>query len=230
MKIDYILLDDCEHATGVVVVIDVLRAFTTAAHAFHAGVKRIWPVSKVSEARALQQTMSHALLAGEEHGLPIPGFDFGNSPTQFVGMDLQGREMIQRTTAGTQGLVRSVNAEFLFAASFVCAQATVNAILQLQPANVTFVITGQFPGNPGDEDWACAEYLATLLQGDAPDPTPWLQRVRKSFIAQRFLQSPPNFPATDVSLAMQLDRFDFSMPVQRIDERLCIVPHHSHEL
>ena len=37
MKIHYATLESCHDATGTVVVIDVLRAFTTAAYAFAAG-------------------------------------------------------------------------------------------------------------------------------------------------------------------------------------------------
>jgi 2-phosphosulfolactate phosphatase len=39
MHFNYLSLEECEHAVGVVVVIDVLRAFTTAAYAFAGGIK-----------------------------------------------------------------------------------------------------------------------------------------------------------------------------------------------
>jgi 2-phosphosulfolactate phosphatase len=217
-------LDGCDQAAGVVVVIDVLRAFTTAAYAFAAGVQRIWPAGTVEEARMLKRQLPDALLAGEVNGLPIPGFDFGNSPAAFVGLDLHGRELIQRTTAGTQGLVRSKQATHLFAASFVCARATARTIARLQPERVTFVGTGQHSGRLGEEDRACARYLTALLQEEDPDPTPWLQQARRSPMARRHLRGDSNFPASDLELALQVDRFDFAMPARRIDGRLCVLP------
>jgi hypothetical protein len=46
-----------------------------------------------------------------EHGLPPEGFDFGNSPSRIADLDLRGRDLIHRTGAGTQGIVRSEQAE-----------------------------------------------------------------------------------------------------------------------
>jgi 2-phosphosulfolactate phosphatase len=48
------------------------------------------------------------MACGEVNGLPPEGFDFGNSPTQVMKLDLRGRALVQRTSAGTQGIVRSV--------------------------------------------------------------------------------------------------------------------------
>jgi 2-phosphosulfolactate phosphatase len=98
---------DCGKAEGTVVVIDVLRAFSTAAYAFAAGVRQIQLVSTVEAALELRRQMPGALVMGEVEGLPVPGFDFSNSPPQFNGLDLGGRLLIQRTTSGTQGAVRS---------------------------------------------------------------------------------------------------------------------------
>jgi phosphosulfolactate phosphohydrolase-like enzyme len=44
MKFKYVMLEDCVLATGTVIVIDVLRAFSTAAYAFQLGQKAsTWP-------------------------------------------------------------------------------------------------------------------------------------------------------------------------------------------
>src|SRR5690348_10732262 len=107
--------ETCGVATGVVVAIDVIRAFTTAAVALAAGARDIVPVGTVEEALALRARFPGALLMGEVGGYPIDGFDFGNSPSALVGQNLAGQRMIQRTSAGTQGLILSLRAETLFA-------------------------------------------------------------------------------------------------------------------
>jgi 2-phosphosulfolactate phosphatase len=216
MKINQISLDGCDQAAGLVVVIDVLRAFTTAAFAFAAGAAEILLVGDVAEAFAGREQWPDALLMGEVEGRAIPGFDFGNSPTALDGLDLNGRRFIQRTSAGTQGVVRSTQADTIFAASFVCAGATARAILALRPEQVTFVNTGIYPGGYGEEDVACSDYLAALLRGEQPDPAPYLARVRESRNG-RFFATPtlPDLPGSDLERATDLDRFDFAMRARR---------------
>lgn len=113
MQFAYATNITCAIATGTVVVIDVLRAFTTAAFAFAAGASEILLVSTVAEALALRERFPASLVMGEVDGLPVAGFDFSNSPGDLVGRDFAGARFIQRTSAGTQGVVRSTGAKHL---------------------------------------------------------------------------------------------------------------------
>src|SRR5262245_35721190 len=176
LSMAYANLETCETAPDTVVVIDVIRAFTTAAFAFAAGASDIITVGTVEEALSLSDHFPGSLVMGEVGGRQPLGFDFGNSPAALIQADLSGRRIIQRTSAGTQGLVRSLCAETLLASSLVCAGATVNYIQQQKPVSVTFVSTGNNP--QVDEDDACAYYLAALLQGETPDPQALLQELR----------------------------------------------------
>ncbi len=214
--IRYTTLENCEAARGPVVVIDVLRAFTTACFAFAAGAERILLAGEVEMAFAMRKRFPGALLLGEVDGLPIAGFDYGNSPAALLHQDLHGRTLIQRTSAGVQGMLRSPYGEPLLAASFVCATATARCLQHLAPPagweSVSFVVTGVLGLRDGDEDAACAEYIAALLAGQQPDPEPYLARVTKSYSGQLFADpARPEFPSQDLELALQLDRFDFAL-------------------
>ncbi len=199
MDIQYATLDTCAQANGLVVVIDVIRAFTTACYAFEAGIKEIVLVGEVEDALALRAQMPDALLLGEVGGLNIAGFDYGNSPAALVGLDLTGRTIIHRSSSGTQGVVRSTQAEMILAASFVCAEATARYIQTLAPPRVTLVITGYRPDGRGDEDAACADYLAQRLCGRRPDAEPYLRRVQQSKNAGYFYDPlEPWLPAEDI--------------------------------
>ena len=153
---------DCDQAEGTVIVIDVVRAFTTAAFAFSAGAIEVVLVGGVDEALALRDRMPDAWVMGEVDGLQPEGFDLGNSPAALAGLDLAGRRFIQRTSAGTQGVVCSSDrAERLLACSLCCAAATARRVRELAPDIVTMVVTGIQAGgrenNNGDEDVACAD-------------------------------------------------------------------------
>lgn len=225
MQFHRVTVETCEHATGVVIVIDVLRAFSTAAYAFAAGASETHLVSTVEEAFTLKQKYPAALLMGEVHGLPIEGFDYGNSPTALQGEKLSGRHFIQRTSTGTQGAVRSINATELLASSFCNAKSTAAFIQRLQPNSVTFVICGEQSGVGGDEDKACADYIELLLRGDTPDIEHYLERVQTSSAAQKFLNPKMlAFPISDLEYCMNVNIFDFVMVVSRTDDLLTLRP------
>jgi 2-phosphosulfolactate phosphatase len=148
--------------------------------------------------------------------MPPDGFDFGNSPTQTNTLDLNGKIIVQRTGAGTQGIVRSVKAENMLAASLVVTSATMKYIRKLAPEEVTFVITGQMEAGRGDEDLACAEYFEALLRAQQPDPAPYIERVMHSRDASFHLNPDfPAFPRSDLDYCTHIDAFDFAMPVTR---------------
>lgn len=215
-RFSYYTLQEAQHAKGIVVVIDVLRAFTTAAHAFDAGAERILPVASVEEAFMLKRSQTDAWIMGEVDGVKPDEFDFGNSPGQFTGCDLTGYTMIQRTSAGTQGIVNAHNADLLFAASFVIAGATAQSIQKLAPAEVSFVITGVLMGRDGDEDRACAEYIQALIENQQPLATDFTRRVSQSSAGVSFLSDQNrDLLENDLALSIQPDRFDFAMPVFR---------------
>lgn len=209
----YVTLDEAADSAGVVVVVDVLRAFTVAALALARGATAVRCVATVPEALAERTRRPGTLAMGEEQGRPVAGFDLSNSPTHLLAADVAGRPIVHRSTAGTQGVVRAApGAEALFAASFVCAAATARAVAALQPPQVTFVLTG-VDERDGEEDRACAEYIAALLSGGAPDAGPYLARVRASDAARLFLDGDPDFPAADLDAATQLDAVGFALGV-----------------
>ncbi len=220
MKFHYSNLETCHTATGFVIVIDLTRAFTNAAFAFSTGVKEIYPVGTVEEALQFKAKKPNTLACGEVGGIPPEGFDFGNSPSQVLNMDLQRKAVVQRTGAGTQGVVRSVHAGCVVAASFVVVGATVKYIQKLAPECITFVVTGQTFSEGGDEDPACAEYLEKLLKVEKPDAASFLERVRNSADATVFCDpTTPEFPIVDMDHCTGIDKFDFAMPVKKENER-----------
>lgn len=211
------VLDEC------VIVIDVLRAFTTAAFAFSVGAAKIIPVSTVDEAFSIKSRLSNSLLMGEVGGLPIPGFDFGNSPTEIKKLDLTGKIIIQRTSAGTQGVVRSIHSKKILVSSFVVAEATLQRIQTISPKNLSFVITGQMNG---DEDFALADYIESKIHRQTNvDPEPFLKRVIDSPEGQYFSSSnDPRLPRDDLHLAITLDLFQFTMEVIKEKDLPVIYP------
>ena len=212
MQVRFVPLVDAEQDQAVVV-IDVLRAFTVQPWLFHRGAARILSVAGEQQAVALRdEHLPEALLAGEEGGVQLEGFDLGNSPTQVAHTDVAGRTIIHRTSAGTQGLARTAGSPLVLAAAFVTAGATARALRAAAPGRVTFVITGASQGRDGDEDLAAAELIAARLRGEDPDPQPYLERVAISDAGRNFVPGGPAWaPPEDLARCIEVDRFDHAL-------------------
>jgi 2-phosphosulfolactate phosphatase len=73
------------------------------------GASRIVMVRTVEEALALRDAGIGQICMGEVGGKPPAGFDFGNSPFEISGVDFHSKTIVQRTSAGTQGIVAAAN-------------------------------------------------------------------------------------------------------------------------
>ncbi len=201
-------------ARDVAVAIDVLRAFSAEAVAFGQGAREIIAVRTVEEAFAWRERDSSVLLMGEVMGEHVPGFDFGNSPAELASQDLRGVRLIHRSSSGTQAVVGCTGARVALVASFLVARATAEYIRVLGARQVDFIISGREGHFVGDDDEACADYLAALLRGEQPDPQPYLTRMLDSRAGRIFLEKSPDHPfRADLEYCMQVNRYPFAMRV-----------------
>jgi 2-phosphosulfolactate phosphatase len=217
MKVNRVNLTNCSDVSGPVVVIDVLRAFTTAAFIFDAGARDITLVSSVEEAFRLKHAHPNLILVGEENTFPIEGFDYGNSPSSFLDKDLHGKHFVQRTTCGTQGVTQATQASHILMSSLCCASATASYISHHDWQSIVLNETGIRSGGRGDEDAACADLIEAILLHKKVDLSEIVRRVRESTIGKMFNDGRPDLPPQDIDLATSIDRFDFAMVVNKED-------------
>ena len=205
-------------ARGVVIVIDVIRAFTVAGYAFAGGAERLWLVRTVEEALALRAREPQALLAGEVQGRLISGFDINNSPVRMATAAVRGRLVIQRTGAGTQGAVLASNASHLLLSSLTNARATAIYARTLA-ASAEGVITLLPTGSDedfvyGSEDTLCADYIEALLRErnntlDILDKG--IEQLHTNRRFELWEQGHVDFPFEDIAAVLDIDRFNFAM-------------------
>jgi len=114
------LVDPVELEGKAVVVIDVLRATTTIVHALAAGASEVAPCEEIEDAKKLAATLgAQAVLSGEREGLPIPGFDLGNSPAEYTRERVGGKTLVFTTTNGTRAMHRCRHAARVLLGAFV---------------------------------------------------------------------------------------------------------------
>jgi len=193
------------------VIIDVVRAFTVSHYAFVRGAERMLLVPDVAAALAAREELPHALLAGEIGGLAIEGFDLDNSPRRFAETDLQGRTLIQKTTNGVKAALYSLNAPTVLVTGFSNARATA-AYLSRQCSSGRINLVASHP--TGDEDLACAEYIRSLLLGEAMETEQVQRRIRGSDTVQKFLDpAQPAFDPADIDYCCRPLEAEFVMAI-----------------
>ncbi len=211
------LVKGAKKAQGTAIIVDVFRAFTTAAMAFHRGAAEIILVAEVEKALELRhQDGGDLIIMGEVDGKRPDGFDYGNSPYEISQADVAGKTIVQSTRAGTVGVTAAINAETIYLGSLVTATATATAVRRDNPRMVSIVAMGDRGAHRSDEDEQCALYLRNLLEGRNPDPDAVRSLIMTGGQTQKFFDdSQPQFHPKDVELALQINRFPFAMRVSR---------------
>ncbi|MEU4086314.1 2-phosphosulfolactate phosphatase [Streptomyces aureus] len=207
---------------SVAVVVDVMRAFTVAAWAFGRGAEKIVLAGSLDEALALKDR--HPDWVALKDGPPAPGFDAVNSPGRLRSLDLGGRTVVQKTTAGTVGALAVRDASLVLCAGFVGAEATARVLRERGCERVTFVVTGE--DGRAEEDLACAQYIAHRAGGVPADAVAYLRRAAESRAAFELTTGVrEGVHPDDVELCLELDRFPFAMVATEEDSLMVLRPH-----
>ncbi|WP_406192925.1 2-phosphosulfolactate phosphatase [Kitasatospora sp. NBC_01560] len=221
MDARFLSITDLVDTPSVAVVVDVMRAYTVAAWAFGRGAEKIVLAESLDEVLALKAR--HPEWVALKDGPPAPGFDAVNSPALLRSVDLAGRTVVQKTTAGTVGALAVKDASLVLCAGFVVAEATAALLRARGCDSVTFVVTGE--DGQADEDLACAQYIARRATGAATDPAGFLRRAGESRAASELAEGVrQGAHPDDVALCLELDRFPFAMVATSEDSLMVLRP------
>ncbi|CAM3882031.1 2-phosphosulfolactate phosphatase [Deinococcus frigens] len=147
----------------VVLVVDALRATTTAVAYLERGAQALLLTSTPEVALALREQDRTLLLAGERGGLPIPGFDFGNSPAEAGTQNFAGRTVVMNTSNGTGAAhIAAQSGRHVLLAALTNAHAAARRAHALASEGVSIVCAGT-DGRVGLEDVYTAGVLAEYL-------------------------------------------------------------------
>ncbi|MGD9076423.1 MAG: 2-phosphosulfolactate phosphatase [Desulfobacteraceae bacterium] len=221
------LAEGAREARGLVVIIDVFRAFSCEPLFFHFGVRKVILEADPAKAIQLKAQNPEFILVGEVNEVPIEGGDLGNSPSEIV---LRGQAyfkdkvVVHRTTSGVTGASDALDkADEVLLGSFPMAGAIAKHIKRAKPDLVTLVAMGERAKRKAPEDEACADYLEHLLTGKAYDPVNTLKEVIFQPTAQKFIQGKKEYlPREDPIFCLQQDLFDFVLGVKRENDLMVV--------
>ena len=192
-----------------IVVIDVLRAFTTACYAMSNNPNDYIVVPDLDSAYNLKKKNPDYVLIGEKNGYDVPGFDYGNSPTQIKDLDFSNRTIIHTTTLGTKGISNALkHTGEIITGSFVNAKAIVNYVKKESPNIVyLFCTDGRLNDN---EDLMFAKYIKGYFENNPLDINIIREKLTKHESGTNYLINPrTEYAKNDFFLALKLNKFNF---------------------
>ncbi len=211
--------ENAHETTGLTVVIDVFRAFSVEAYMIYQNAQKIIPVGDKDIAYAFKKENKDTVLIGERNGVKLPDFDYGNSPSQIEGIDFSGKTIVHTTSAGTQGLVKSINADEIITGSLVNAKAIVEYITKNKYEEISLLCTNRLKDYE-DEDTLCAEYIKALLERREINLKEKIEKLKETGGAKFFDKKMNDvFPQKDFELCTMANRFNFVLKYIRHNEQ-----------
>lgn len=178
--------------SDVVLVVDVLRATTTAVTYLERGAGALLLTATPDVALALRAPAlagaggreGGLLLGGERGGLPIPGFDFGNSPVEAAAQNFTGKTVVMNTTNGTgAAFAAAATGKHVLLAALTNAHAAARRARALATEEIAVVCAGT-DARVGLEDvyasGVLAEYLLAMGEFSIDDGTRIALTVRRN--------------------------------------------------
>lgn len=156
-------------AGAAVIVVDILRATSVHDALIAGGVDRVYPVASFPAGIELRSELAGAKLIGEIGALPPPEANYGNSPTEFAGLDVEGWTVVHVTSNGTRALLGAGEAMQVLSGCLRNVSASVERTLKQEAARVAIVCSGDYGGTaPSIEDtFAAGAYVWAFRQRNA---------------------------------------------------------------
>ncbi|WP_425364564.1 2-phosphosulfolactate phosphatase [Candidatus Tisiphia endosymbiont of Mystacides longicornis] len=195
--------------TQVIVVIDVFRAFTTAAYVLdHNPVTYILASDSAVVSRLISNFNNPVLIGKSEKGANLI-YDVPNSPTRVQDITIVGKNVLHRTAAGASGILLAKEANIVLAAGFINASATAEYIKTLPNTEIIIIPMGHEGNTPSLEDNICAEYIKALIHGKKLELIKFLPILQEGSGKYFFSQDQWQYPKEDFFRCLEVDRFNF---------------------
>ena len=208
-----IATDGCESAKGICVVFDVLRASSVECHLHFVGAKKVFPQESVEFTLKMKSENKDVILLGERGGEKLPGFDFGNSPSEILenAEKIKNKICYHNTTAGTQAFnkcLKNKNVKEVLISSPNNLSATIKYLKKFLGKETICLVAA---GDLGYclEDFMICEYMKSLLIGEKPKLN--LEEIKKKIketTGAKFFQNIPCYPSIDFDICFKLDVID----------------------
>ena len=206
-------------ADDAAIVVDAVRSGATLAVIAANGNPPIYLADSAPDALEYRdRDVPEAWAGGELDGLPLPGFQFGNSPREVDAMDFTGREIVFGTVNGPRAARIAAAAKHVSMASFLNLTAAAERAAAAEPDTARVVCAGSHRAFALD-DAVCAGLIARRLvaMGGVADDS----ALAAIALAERFEDVPAMLRVSDsgrrlMAIGLEAD-LDFCSRIDRSD-------------
>lgn len=201
----------------VLVVIDVFRAFTTAAYVLEQNPKEYFFTNKSYVVQTLKNHFNESVLIGKpEIGFSLE-YTIPNSPTRAAELSLKNKVIIHRTEAGGSGVVNAKNADIIIVLTFPTLKATVRYLKRLKDPKIIIHPMGHEAKKPSLEDDLCKEALEKELKGEIFIIKLFEEILKKGPGSYFFTKNQREYPEEDFKKCLGEKSFDFVIKAKLFD-------------
>jgi len=213
-------LKGAKKAEGLTVIVDVFRAYTTAAYLFDMKADKIFIVSKIETAKKLKKELDSPILIGERKGIKLADFDYNNSPYFISQHNFSGKEIVLSTSAGTKGIIEAAEADEIITGSFVNIAAAAKYIKNKKAEIISIVAMGNNGITEAAEDNLYVQELNKLLKGKEILSQNEIKNRLRTPAGDRFFveATQTEMPKEDFEYCLKINKFDFVIKAVKIAE------------
>ena len=143
------------------VAVDILRATTAVCTAFKVGATEIVPLDTLD--RLPHFASLGFTIAAERNGRKLYGATCGNSPTEYLSMDLTGRRLAYSTTNGTVAILCAADSKPLYIGAFANLSVLASRLADNHSSSDLVILCSGWNGDPSLEDSLFAGALIDKL-------------------------------------------------------------------
>ncbi|KEI02398.1 2-phosphosulfolactate phosphatase family protein [Clostridium botulinum] len=145
-----------------VIIIDILRATSVIVTAINNGCNEVIPVLEVEDAlKIVKDNRNKYILGGERNALKIKGFDFSNSPLDYIKDVVANKTLVMTTTNGTRAIHGAISAKNILIGAMLNAKAVAKKVIEL--SNDLVIINSGTNGHFSIDDFICSGYIIDCI-------------------------------------------------------------------
>jgi 2-phosphosulfolactate phosphatase len=216
------------NSNSATIVIDVFRAFTTAAYILSRNPSLYILSTTSTIITELSELYSNSILVGKPEKGETLQYHIPNSPTRSQELTIQDKIILHRTEAGAKGILQALlsSSGIVLASCFANAKATIDYLKRKNITELNIMAMGHEATTPTLEDDLCAQYIMALWTNETFDIEAYKPEIKASSGQYFFQHDQLQYPRDDFNSCLNLNQFNFAIEAKLKNDYAILTSQH----